>query len=119
MLFHKPSAVRKQVIEKSIDVNSIIPKRDDGRITKSDLLNQKVNVSEPNSGTTSKPNMHSVGQEERVPMSRLRQTIAKRLKDAQNNAAILTTFNEVDMSELIRARNDYKDSFQEKYGVKL
>ena len=112
-------AVRKQVIEKSIDVNSIIPKRDDGRITKSDLLNQKVNVSEPNSGTSSKPNKHSVGQEERVPMSRLRQTIAKRLKDAQNNAAILTTFNEVDMSELIRARNDYKDSFQEKYGVKL
>ena len=52
-------------------------------------------------------------------MSRLRQTIAKRLKDAQNNAAILTTFNEVDMSELIRTRNDYKDSFQEKYGVKL
>ena len=112
-------AVRKQVIEKSIDVNSIIPKRDDGRITKSDLLNQKVNIHEPNSGTSSKPNKHSVGQEERVPMSRLRQTIAKRLKDAQNNAAILTTFNEVDMSELIRARNDYKDSFQEKYGVKL
>ena len=112
-------AVRKQVIEKSIDVNSIIPKRDDGRITKSDLLNQKVNLSEPNFGTSSKPNKQSVGQEERVPMSRLRQTIAKRLKDAQNNAAILTTFNEVDMSELIRARNDYKDSFQEKYGVKL
>ncbi len=112
-------AVRKQVIEKSIDVNSIIPKRDDGRITKSDLLNQKENVSEPNPRPSSKPNKHSVGQEERVPMSRLRQTIAKRLKDAQNNAAILTTFNEVDMSELIRTRNDYKDSFQEKYGVKL
>jgi len=112
-------AVRKQVIEKSIDVNSIIPKRDDGRITKSDLLNQKANVSEPNPRPSSKSNEHSVGQEERVPMSRLRQTIAKRLKDAQNNAAILTTFNEVDMSELIRTRNDYKDSFQEKYGVKL
>jgi len=112
-------AVRKQVIEKSIDVNSIIPKRDDGRITKSDLLNQKANVSESNPRPSSKPNKNSVGQEERVPMSRLRQTIAKRLKDAQNNAAILTTFNEVDMSELIRARNDYKDSFQEKYGVKL
>ena len=112
-------AVRKQVIEKSIDVNSIIPKRDDGRITKSDLLNQKANVSEPNPRPSSKSNEHTVGQEERVPMSRLRQTIAKRLKDAQNNAAILTTFNEVDMSELIRTRNDYKDSFQEKYGVKL
>ena len=112
-------AVRKQVIEKSIDVNSIIPKRDDGRITKSDLLNQKENVPETHPSPSSKTNKHSVGQEERVPMSRLRQTIAKRLKDAQNNAAILTTFNEVDMSELIRTRNDYKDSFQEKYGVKL
>ncbi len=112
-------AVRKQVVEKNIDVNSIMPKRDDGRITKSDLINQKENVSELNPRAPSKPNKHSVRQEERVPMSRLRQTIAKRLKDAQNNAAILTTFNEVDMSELIRARNDYKDSFQEKYGVKL
>ena len=57
--------------------------------------------------------------EERVPMSRLRQTIAKRLKEAQNNAAILTTFNEVDMYELINTRNDHKESFEEKYGVKL
>jgi len=112
-------AVRKQVFEKNIDVNSIVPKRDDGRITKSDLLNQNVNVSEPNPIPSSKPDNYSVRQEERVPMSRLRQTIAKRLKDAQNTAAILTTFNEVDMSELIRTRNDYKDSFQEKYGVKL
>ncbi len=52
-------------------------------------------------------------------MSRLRQTIAKRLKDAQNNAAILTTFNEVDMYELIRTRNEHKESFEKKYGVKL
>ena len=52
-------------------------------------------------------------------MSRLRQTIAKRLKDAQNNAAMLTTFNEVDMGELIRTRNDHKDAFESKYGIKL
>ena len=52
-------------------------------------------------------------------MSRLRQTIAKRLKDAQNNAAMLTTFNEVDMSELIKTRNDHKSEFEKKYGVKL
>lgn len=52
-------------------------------------------------------------------MSRLRQTIAKRLKDAQNNAAILTTFNEVDMFQLIETRNEYKESFEIKYGVKL
>ena len=52
-------------------------------------------------------------------MSRLRQTIAKRLKDAQNNAAMLTTFNEVDMGELIRTRNEHKDAFESKYGIKL
>ena len=56
---------------------------------------------------------------ERVPMSRLRQTIAKRLKDAQNNAAMLTTFNEVDMGELIKTRNDHKAEFEKKYGIKL
>ena len=54
-----------------------------------------------------------------MPLSRLRQTIAKRLKDAQNNAALLTTFNEVDMGELIRTRNEHKDAFETKYGIKL
>ena len=59
------------------------------------------------------------GPEERVKMTRLRLTIAKRLKEAQENAAMLTTFNEVDMSEVINMRNQYKDEFQNKYGVKL
>ena len=59
------------------------------------------------------------GPEERVKMTRLRQTIAKRLKEAQENAAMLTTFNEVDMSEVISMRSDYKEEFQTKFGVKL
>ena len=59
------------------------------------------------------------GPEERIKMTRLRQTIAKRLKEAQENAAMLTTFNEVDMSEVISMRNQYKDEFLNKYGVKL
>ena len=60
-----------------------------------------------------------VGEEERVKMTRLRSTIAKRLKDAQNNAAILTTFNEVDMSMIIQIRKDNKEEFEKRYGVKL
>ena len=59
------------------------------------------------------------GPEERVKMTRLRLTIAKRLKEAQENAAMLTTFNEVDMSEVMSMRSTYKDEFQTKYGVKL
>jgi 2-oxoglutarate dehydrogenase E2 component (dihydrolipoamide succinyltransferase) len=57
--------------------------------------------------------------EERVPMTRLRQTVARRLKEAQNNAAMLTTFNEADMSAIMASRNKYKDSFEKKHGVKL
>ena len=112
-------SVRKQVAEKNIDIESLIPQREDGRITKSDLLRQTKNLTQNVPVTPLQPNISIAGNEERVPMSRLRQTIAKRLKDAQNTAAILTTFNEVDMSELIRTRNEYKDSFKEKYGVKL
>ena len=59
------------------------------------------------------------GPEERVKMTRLRLTIAKRLKEAQENAAMLTTFNEVDMSEVMSMRNQYKEEFQNKYGVNL
>ena len=59
------------------------------------------------------------GPEERVKMTRLRLTIAKRLKEAQENAAMLTTFNEVDMSEVISMRNEYKNEFQSNFGVKL
>ena len=107
-------AVRKIAAEKNIDIAQVATTRSDGRITKGDILASNNNVQELS--TTSKG--HG-SKEERVPMSRLRQTIAKRLKDAQNNAAMLTTFNEVDMGELIRTRNEHKDTFESKYRIKL
>ena len=115
-------AVRKIVDEQKIDLSNIEPKRSDGRITKGDLINN-VNTSETqtenNEPILSNTYLSNTELRKEVPMSRLRQTIAKRLKDAQNNAAILTTFNEVDMFQLIETRNEYKESFESKYGVKL
>ena len=115
-------AVRKIVDEQKIDLSNIEPKRSDGRITKGDLINN-VNTSETqtenNEPTLSNTDLSNTELRKEVPMSRLRQTIAKRLKDAQNNAAILTTFNEVDMFQLIETRNEYKESFESKYGIKL
>ena len=111
-------STRKIVAEKNINLEKINPLRDDGRITKKDL----IQVSEDSIETNNNERVRQVetpDKEERIKMSRLRQTIAKRLKDAQNNAAILTTFNEVDMYELIRTRNEHKESFEKKYGVKL
>ena len=110
-------AVRKIAAEKNIDIAQVASTRSDGRITKGDILASNINVQE----LTTKPavSKDNGSKEERVPMSRLRQTIAKRLKDAQNNAAMLTTFNEVDMGELIRTRNEHKDAFESKYGIKL
>ena len=72
-------------------------------------------------GTTPKPNQRKIkfGHEERIKMTRLRQTIAKRLKEAQDNAAMLTTFNEVDMTNLLSSRKIHQESFQNKFGVKL
>jgi 2-oxoglutarate dehydrogenase E2 component (dihydrolipoamide succinyltransferase) len=125
-------AVRKIVDEQKIDLSNIEPKRSDGRITKGDLINN-VNTSETqtennesilsnadlSNADLSNADLSNTELRKEVPMSRLRQTIAKRLKDAQNNAAILTTFNEVDMFQLIETRNEYKESFESKYGVKL
>ena len=115
-------AVRKIVDEQKIDLSNIEPKRSDGRITKGDLINN-VNTSETqtenNEPNLSNADLSNTELRKEVPMSRLRQTIAKRLKDAQNNAAILTTFNEVDMFQLIETRNEYKESFESTYGVKL
>ena len=110
-------AVRKIVDEQKIDLSNIEPKRSDGRITKGDLINN-INTSETQT-ENNEPILSNTELRKEVPMSRLRQTIAKRLKDAQNNAAILTTFNEVDMFQLIETRNEYKESFESKYGVKL
>ena len=110
-------AVRKIVTEQKIDLSNIESKRSDGRITKGDLIN---NITDSQPQTENNESILSNAElRKEVPMSRLRQTIAKRLKDAQNNAAILTTFNEVDMFQLIETRNEYKESFESKYGVKL
>jgi 2-oxoglutarate dehydrogenase E2 component (dihydrolipoamide succinyltransferase) len=106
-------AVKRIVEEKRIDISTISGSGRDGRILKGDLLESMGLPSTPSSARASK------GDEERVKMTRLRSTIAKRLKEAQNNAAMLTTFNEIDMSRIIEMRAEYKDGFQKKYGVKL
>ena len=106
-------AVKRIVEEKRIDINTISGSGRDGRILKGDLLESMGLPSSPFKARVTK------GDEERVKMTRLRSTIAKRLKEAQNNAAMLTTFNEVDMSRIIEMRAEYKDGFQKRYGVKL
>ena len=106
-------AVKRIVEEKKIDIRTISGSGRDGRILKGDLLESMGLPSAPSSARATK------GDEERVKMTRLRATIAKRLKEAQNNAAMLTTFNEIDMSRIIEMRAEYKDGFQKRYGVKL
>jgi 2-oxoglutarate dehydrogenase E2 component (dihydrolipoamide succinyltransferase) len=106
-------AVKRIIEEKRIDISRISGSGRDGRILKGDLLESMGLPSVPSSARAIK------GDEERVKMTRLRATIAKRLKEAQNNAAMLTTFNEIDMSRIIEMRAEYKDGFQKKYGVKL
>ena len=106
-------AVKRIVEEKRIDISTISGSGRDGRILKGDLLESMGLPSAPSTARAAK------GDEERVKMTRLRSTIAKRLKEAQNNAAMLTTFNEIDMSRIIEMRAEYKDGFQKKYGVKL
>ncbi|MYL98965.1 2-oxoglutarate dehydrogenase complex dihydrolipoyllysine-residue succinyltransferase [Novosphingobium sp. FGD1] len=116
-------AVRRAILEHGIDPATIKGTGKDGRITKDDVLEAAKNkpASAPASGasvpaTAAAP---AARNEERVKMTRLRQTIAKRLKSAQDNAALLTTFNDVDMSAVIEAREKYKDIFQKKHGIKL
>ena len=96
----------------------------DGRVTKGDMLAAiERAASAPTPVPTAQMRAPSpaddASREERVPMTRLRQTIARRLKDAQNTAAMLTTFNEVDMSAVMALRNQYKELFEKKHGVKL
>ena len=106
-------AVRKMVVENKINLDEVKGTGKDGRILKGDLISLM--------GTNPQPNERKIqyGEEERIKMSRLRQTIAKRLKEAQNNAAMLTTFNEVDMSNIITMRKDNQEDFQNSYGIKL
>ena len=106
-------AARKMASEAKVDLSSIEGSGKNGVILKEDIMS--LMGSKPSS--SERKIKH--GPEERVKMTRLRLTIAKRLKEAQENAAMLTTFNEVDMSEVISMRNQYKEEFQNKYGVKL
>jgi len=106
-------AVRKMVAEKNIDVEQVTPSGKDGRILKGDLISLMGANPKPN------PRKAQYGEEERIKMSRLRQTIAKRLKEAQDNAAMLTTFNEVDMSGIMSMRKENQEDFQSRYGIKL
>ena len=106
-------AVRKMVDENNIDVKSVKGSGKDGRILKGDLISL-MGVNPPPSERKIK-----YGQEERIKMTRLRQTIAKRLKQAQENAALLTTFNEVDMTNIINMRKENQEDFQSRYGIKL
>ena len=105
-------SVKKMIEEKNIKVESIMTKRHDGRITKEDIINH-LEI------TSSLKKNKSDQREEIVPMSKIRQTIASRLKDSQNTAAILTTFNEVDMSGIVEIRENKNEDFKERYGVKL
>ena len=106
-------AVRKIVVENKIDLQKVRGSGKEGRILKGDLISIM--------GVNPQPSERKIkyGQEERVKMTRLRQTIAKRLKQAQENAALLTTFNEVDMASIIEIRKENQEDFQSKYGIKL
>jgi len=110
---HLSPSVRKIVEEKNIDITSIEGTGKAGRISKGDLINLMGHIPQPSKRKITH------GPEERVKMTRLRLTIAKRLKEAQDNAAMLTTFNEVNMQNIIQTRQDYQEDFQKKYSVKL
>ena len=106
-------AVRKIVEENNIDTSSVKGTGRFGQILKGDLISLM--------GSSPQPSERKIkyGQEERIKMSRLRQTIAKRLKEAQENAAMLTTFNEVDMTNIIEMRKNNQEDFQKRFGIKL
>tara|TARA_B100000427_G_scaffold201751_1_gene167640 strand:- start:574 stop:1890 length:1317 start_codon:yes stop_codon:yes gene_type:complete len=108
-----PPSVRKIVLENKIDISSIKGTGKDGRILKGDLIGLM--------GVQPQPSERKIkfGQEERIKMTRLRLTIAKRLKQAQDNAALLTTFNEVDMSNVMKMRKENQEDFQSRYEIKL
>ncbi len=117
-------AVNKLVAENNIDPASVAGSGKDGRLTKGDILAAIEGTSAapsaaPASQARAPVTADDGAREERVRMTRLRQTIAKRLKDAQNTAAMLTTFNEVDMTDIMAVRKEYKELFEKKHGVKL
>ena len=119
-------AVRRLVLEHGVDPSKIKGTGKDGRLTKDDVLAaakaEKEQASAPSPTPAPAPAAPVVAgerREERVRMTRLRQTIAKRLKDAQDTAALLTTFNDVDMTAVMDARSQYKELFEKKHGIRL
>ena len=106
-------AVRKIVAENKINLETVKGSGKDGRLLKGDLISLMSKNPPPSERKI------KYGQEERIKMTRLRQTIAKRLKQAQENAALLTTFNEVDMTNIIEIRKNNQDDFQNRFGIKL
>jgi 2-oxoglutarate dehydrogenase E2 component (dihydrolipoamide succinyltransferase) len=128
-------AARKLMAEQGLEAGQVQGTGRDGRVTKGDVLQhgrgqdgaqpaatakpQATPVAKPAATRQAQPERPKAEREERVRMTRLRQRIAERLKEAQNTAAMLTTFNEVDMSALMGLRNTYKDSFEKKHGVRL
>ena len=118
----KPAAPSAQRIaaENSLDLAKVSGSGKDGRVTKGDAiaaLESRASAPAPAAAPSAPRELHE--REERVRMTRLRQTIARRLKEAQNNAAMLTTFNEVDMSAVMALRTEYKDVFEKRHGVRL
>jgi len=124
-------AVRKLIEENALDANAIQGSGKDGRILKGDVLKlleaSAPATPAPETLTPEAPapvapaiaELAETAREERVPMSRLRQRVAERLKEAQNTAAMLTTFNEADLTGVIAARTEYRDAFEAKHGVRL
>jgi len=121
-------SVRKMAAETGIDVSSVAGSGKDGRVTKGDMMaaieraaSAPTPVAQPVAAVQARAPSPAddAAREERIKMTRLRATIARRLKDAQNTAAMLTTFNEVDMSAVMNLRNRYKDLFERKHGAKL
>ena len=120
-------AVRKLIEEHSLDANTIHGSGKHRRILKGDVLKLMAAPSAPEAPPTTEPAEPAAtvtaapgsAREKRVPMSRLRQRVAERLKEAQNTAAMLTTFNEADMSHVMAARAEYRDAFEKKHGVRL
>jgi 2-oxoglutarate dehydrogenase E2 component (dihydrolipoamide succinyltransferase) len=123
-----PPSVRKLAAESGVEPASVTGSGKDGRLTKADMLAAieraaaaPIPVAQPATGASLRAPAppDDAAREERVKMTRLRQTIARRLKEAQNTAAMLTTFNEVDMSAVMHLRNHYKELFEKKHGAKL
>ena len=111
--FKNAPSAEKIMKEKNIDPSSLKGSGKDGRIMKEDVVNL------PNNQNTKTSPTPAIRSEQKVKMTRLRQTIARRLKESQNTAAMLTTYNEADMTAILKIRSEFKDQFFSKHGVKL